>query len=515
MAGSLVEKKTERNDKIYEILCSIVGSRRVSTDPEELYLYSWSFVNATDKPGRCDYVVMPETVEEVQQIVKTANIYKIPITAAVSQLNFGGVATPRTGGIYIDLRKMNRVLEVDEDSMYALIEGGTTWSDLKGYLDKNYPDLVVGITWSPPGTGVVPCALESGFVDLSLLGGCLSEWINGLEVVLPTGEIVKTGVAAYTGGKRWFSRAPGPDITGLFIGWVGKMGIVTKMAIRLWPRMPRSYFALTADTYRRGVKAELAICKAGGPMIGVCDMCSMNLCWNLSDWGSRPVQFPVPDIDKYFVGDHVIIPEEAGIPDFYGLMHVAAATEEEMDAKVKKVFEVVKDCGVEIMAWEDQFKEGGPCWPKDKVGEAPLYSNMPLQEFGSWNYYGGGGGEWDGAFLPWDLVATYYEECRKEALKVKRHCGYYNRVMSGGHYQYGRVQIWHDKDDPKDVELASKLHRKFNEICMTLGGIRYKPQYWATEAVSRRIDGVALKLMHELRKLIDPNGIMNPGHGYF
>ncbi len=77
LAGSLVEKKTERNDKIYEILCSIVGSRRVSTDPEELYLYSWSFVNATDKPGRCDYVVMPETVEEVQQIVKTANIYKI------------------------------------------------------------------------------------------------------------------------------------------------------------------------------------------------------------------------------------------------------------------------------------------------------------------------------------------------------------------------------------------------------------------------------------------------------
>jgi len=500
------------HDKIYEILASIVGSRRVSVDPEEQYVYRCSCVNATDKPGRCDYVVMPETVEEVRHIVQTANTYKIPLTVSVSQLNYGGVATPRMGGILLDLRKLNKVLEVNEDDMYALIEGGTTWSDLKGYLSKRYPELVVGTTWSPPATGVVPCCLESGFVDLSLIGGNLSEWINGLEVVLPTGDIVKTGVAAYNGGTYWSSRSPGPDITGLFVGWVGKMGVVTKLAIRLFPRMPRSYFALEADTYRRGVKTQLALCKAGGPFLGIGDLLAMNACWNWSDLGMRPAEFPFPDEWKTcFTGDHALVAEEAGKSDFYGMMNVNALTEEEMDVKVRKVFEIVKDSGAKIVEWEEGLKG----LPPEEIGEVPVYPNMPMQEFGSWNYLGGGGGEWDGAFLPWGLVADYYEQCRKEAVKVKKHCGFYNRVMASGHYQYGRSQLWHDKDDPKDVEVACQLHRKFNEICINLGGVRYKPQYWATESVSRQMDGVALKLMHNLRKLIDPNGIMNPGQGYF
>ena len=75
--------------------------------------------------------------------------------------------------------------------MYALIEGGTTWADLQGYLQKHHPNLRAGITWSPPGTGVVASCLCYGMFDLGMLGGTGEEFINGLEVVLGSGELVK------------------------------------------------------------------------------------------------------------------------------------------------------------------------------------------------------------------------------------------------------------------------------------------------------------------------------------
>ena len=74
--------------------------------------------------GKCDIVIMPGTAEEVQEIVKIANKYKTPLVPWVSGINFGSIATPRKGGIVVDLRRLNRVIEVNDDDMYAVVEGG-------------------------------------------------------------------------------------------------------------------------------------------------------------------------------------------------------------------------------------------------------------------------------------------------------------------------------------------------------------------------------------------------------
>ena len=124
----------------------VVGDRYVSDEPEIQYLYHYDFITA-EPEGKCDIAIMPETAEEVQEIVKIANKYKIPIVPWVSGINFGSIATPRKGGIVVDLRRMNRVLEVNEDDMYAVVEGGITWADLKGYLDKHHPNFRAGVTF--------------------------------------------------------------------------------------------------------------------------------------------------------------------------------------------------------------------------------------------------------------------------------------------------------------------------------------------------------------------------------
>ena len=121
------------NSEIVSEFENIVGPEFVSDKPEETYLYHYDFITA-EPEGICDVVVMPDTAEEVQEIVKIANKYKIPVVPWVTGINFGSTATPLKGGIVVDLRRLNRIIEVNEDDMYALIEGGVTWSDLQGYI---------------------------------------------------------------------------------------------------------------------------------------------------------------------------------------------------------------------------------------------------------------------------------------------------------------------------------------------------------------------------------------------
>ncbi|MHA2185060.1 MAG: FAD-binding oxidoreductase, partial [Promethearchaeota archaeon] len=171
------------DNEIITELADIVGEKYVSDQPEMQFLYHYDFITA-EPEGKCDIVIMPNTAEEVQDIVKLANKYKTPIVPWVSGINFGSLATPRKGGIVVDLRRLNRVLDVNENDMYAVVEGGITWADLQGYLEKNHPNLRAGVTWSPPGTGVVPSCLCYGMFDLGMIGGSGAEFLNGLEAVL-------------------------------------------------------------------------------------------------------------------------------------------------------------------------------------------------------------------------------------------------------------------------------------------------------------------------------------------
>jgi len=249
------------NNKVMSELGKIVGDRNVSDEPEIQFLYHYDFITA-EPEGQCDIAIMPETAEEVQEIIKIANKYKIPVVPWVSGINFGSIATPRKGGIVVDLRRMNRVLEVNEDDMYAVIEGGTTWADLKGYLDKHHSNLRAGVTFSPPGTGVVPSCLCYGMFDLGMIGGTGAEFLNGLEAVLGSGELVRVGSCSIS--NKWYGRQPLPDLAGLFIGWEGTTGIVTKAAVKLWPKLPyREDYAILAQTVDQGVPLMLKLSKAG------------------------------------------------------------------------------------------------------------------------------------------------------------------------------------------------------------------------------------------------------------
>ena len=127
---------------IVEKLSNIVGSENVSTNQADLYIHSYDLTQA--EPSWPDIVVLAKSVEEVQAIVRLANEEKIPLTPYIAGGNVGGTAIPLEGGIILDLKRMDRILEVNDVDMYAVVEPGVTFGHMKAYLADNHPDLMSG-----------------------------------------------------------------------------------------------------------------------------------------------------------------------------------------------------------------------------------------------------------------------------------------------------------------------------------------------------------------------------------
>ena len=211
---------------------ALVGKRFVTTNRSDLYIYSQDLTQAD--PVWPDLAVLPASLDELVAVVKLADEMHVPITPYVAGGNIGGLAIPLKGGILLDLKRMDRILEVNDIDMYAVVEPGVTFGHIKAYLEKNHPDLVYTYAFSPPSTGVVTNSLLQGLDNLSFRYGTASHWVSGLEVLLSSGELIRLGSCSVS--SSWQSIVPFPELAGLFLGWQGTTGIITKMAVSLWPK---------------------------------------------------------------------------------------------------------------------------------------------------------------------------------------------------------------------------------------------------------------------------------------
>jgi (+)-pinoresinol hydroxylase len=216
-----------------------VGKDWVLTSDDDIHAYRDHFSMLKDQQNELTpaAAVCPSEVEQVQAIVRTANQYKIPLYAISTGKNFayGGPAPNMRGSVTVDLKRMNRVLEVNDKRHYALVEPGVSYMDLYRHIQER--NLKVWVDTPDVGWGgLIGNSLDRG------IGYTLGYYRdhttaqNGVEVVLPNGELMRTGMGAMPTSNSWqeYKHGFGPDPAGLFAQ--GNFGIVVKMGFRLMPQ---------------------------------------------------------------------------------------------------------------------------------------------------------------------------------------------------------------------------------------------------------------------------------------
>ncbi len=223
--------------KLIKDLRKLLGDDGLVWRPEELLVYEYDAMPG-GKAARAapDAVVLPRGVEDVVRIVRLASQHGVPIVGRGAGTGLAGGALSTRGGILIVFTRMKRILEVDLPNLRAVVEPGVVNLDLSKAIEKD------GCFFAPDPSSQKACTI-GGNVSTNAGGphtlayGVTSNHILGLEVVLPTGELVPIGGKALD--------TPGYDLTGLLVGSEGTLAIVTKVIVRLM-RLPEAVKTLLA-----------------------------------------------------------------------------------------------------------------------------------------------------------------------------------------------------------------------------------------------------------------------------
>jgi len=219
------------DESAVEALVDIAGSDSVSTHIEDLYGYSYDSTIFRHMP---DLVVRPGTTEEVSRILKLANERWIPVTVRGAGTSAAGSPLPVKGGIVMDMTRMNKIMAIDTENLIVIVECGVICDflneELAGYGFFFPPDPASGIACTVGGM-----VANNASGNRALKYGTTKDHVLWLEVVLPTGEIIHTG-------SKTLKSVSGYDLTRLMIGSEGSLGVITKVCLKLSP-LPEYYTA--------------------------------------------------------------------------------------------------------------------------------------------------------------------------------------------------------------------------------------------------------------------------------
>jgi len=452
---------------ILKSLIEIVGEKGVSNAPEELWFYSRDPGVLT--PHLPDYVVAPKTTEEVQKIVQLACREKIPVVPMGNGMSLTGLVIPLKGGIVLDMKRMNKILEVNAMARYAVVEGGTSQGVLKAYLQKNHPTLRHSLPDAPPTTTIAANVALHGQGRLTNQYGFNSDMVTGLEVVLPTGDVCRIGSPSI--GPYWFSKSPTlPDLSGLFLGWLGTTGIITKVGMKLFPNKKiREVELFVTD------RVDLV------PVI-LYKLTHLEMLEDVNVWFQpKPLMFLGNfHITLYFTGD----------------------TEEEIEFKRKMIWDTLQ----EFM----DSKDGG-FMSVQYMKEALL--QMPGRNIADFaDVPKGGGFEYSGPITIIEHFPQYAAKVVELARKYDVLYASSARLISGGHCMMFSISFAFNRNDPAMMIRVKHALDEATAFALEMGGIPWKPNYMEQKMVMEKMEPNALKLLQMIKKNLDPCGIMNPGN---
>jgi glycolate oxidase len=451
------------SDALVSELRGICGDRWVLTHPDELRTY--------ESDGLLHYraapvaAVLPGTADEVQRVVAACARADIPFVARGAGSGLSGGALPVAEGVLIALTRMKRILEVDLQNLRVCVEPGVTNAAVSAAVA---PDLF----YPPDPSSQIVCSIGGNVAENSGGAHCFkygftTNYVTGLEVVLPDGEV------ATLGGKTL--DAPGYDLLGAFVGSEGTLGIATKVWLRVVPA-PESIRTLVAffDSTRAAGEAVSEIVTAGivPGAIEMMDTLAIQAAEAMANAG---------------------YPTDRGA----ALLVELDGARSECDARFEEVVAVCERCGSDDVRVARDEEERALFWKARKAAFAAMGRVSP-------NYF-----VQDGV-IPRTRLPDVLERIDELA------ADYGMRVANVFHAGDGNLHplVCYDADVPGEAERAEELSALILDACLDAGGSitgEHGVGVDKRKHMPKMFSEADLDAFQRLRCAFDPAGLANPG----
>lgn len=469
-----MSKYNKVDESIVKKIRNIVGERNVifeNRDAIENY--------SVDEVGNLfahspDAVVKPESAKQISEIMKLANENKIPVTPRGAGSGVAGGAIPIYGGIVISLEKMNKILEIDKINRVAVVEPGVVTNDLCKKVEEEglfYAGYPMSVETSFIGGNVATNAGGSQVVKY----GNTRKHILGLEVVLPTGEIINLG-------GRYRKETWGYDLMDLMIGSEGTLGIFTKVIVNLIPKSAKAVDLLVPfEDVEKAVDAVANVIIAARVLpsaVEFMDKLSVDL------------------VTKY-LNTTIPFQEKAGA---YLIIRMEANSKEEIDTLTENAGQACLDNGALDVFVADNRTTSDNIWKVRREFAEGLRAADPYVS------------------LSGDIVvppSKVPEMMRIITEMAKKHDV---KVPTAAHIADGNIHA--ELLKPANItpeewpSVAEKIYEEMTEEAVKIGGVGSGEH--GVGILKRNIflhtkTEAEIKIMREIKRAFDPNGILNPG----
>ena len=451
-------------DQLLAKLADIVGPDNVSSETVDRITHSF---DATQRQCLPDLVVHPANTDEISRIVRLANAENIPLLPRGAGSGFTGGSLPILGGIVLVLTRMNRILEIDTDNLIAVVEPGVVTGRLQKEVERLglfYPPDPASKDFSTLGGNIAECAGGPRCVTY----GVTRDYVLGLEVVTPTGEIIHTG-------GRTMKNVVGYDLTRLFVGSEGTLGIVTRITLRLLPKPEARKTMLVAfESIDGAAQAVSAIIR--GKIIPTT--------LEFMDGSAIDCVRKATALDLPLACRAVLIIEVDG-------------DREQLDAQAGKILAIIQPLGVLETRVAETSEESEAIW-KVRRSVSPSLRTLNPNKFN------------EDIVVPRSKVPEMIRAL--EAIANR----YGVPIVNFGHAGDGNIHV-NVMVDLAETGMEEKVQQALHEIFRTtvdLGGsVSGEHGIGTAKApyIGMELDQATLATMRLIKKALDPHNIMNPG----
>ena len=447
-----------------EALGNIVGEKNISTASTDRITHSY---DATQQEFLPEVVVYAETTEQVRDIVRLANDKMIPIIPRGAGSGFTGGTLPVKGGIVLVLTRMNRIIKIDTDNLIAVVEPGVVTADLQKEAER------VGLFYPPDPASKDFCTLGGNVAECAggprcVKYGVTKDYVFGLKVVTPKGEVIRTG-------GQTLKNVVGYDLTKLFVGSEGTLGVVTEITLKLIP-LPEAKKTMlvqfeTIEGAARSV-SEIIRSKIVPTTLEFLDAATIDCVRDIS---------PIPLPEKCSA---VLIIEVDGDRDL-------------IERQAERILEIIEPMGVVDTTVANTHAESEEIW-QVRRNVSPSLRKVNPDKFN------------EDIVVPRSNVPDMIRALEKISLH------YDVSIVNFGHAGDGNIHV-NVMVDLQEEGMEEKVHLAMDEIFSKAielkGSISGEHGIGTSKAkyLAMEIDDATLSYMKEVKQAFDPNNIMNPG----